>query len=258
MNPSLGVFERAPAGRFPRTPTLDQAAVRVILPAGEQSAASTDLVAGHLWKPGANLYREALGVLAVGVYATTPHGRTSVEALVRGFALGGQLAGRMRSFRCWAEELGGAARFPAAYPDLVGVRVILADQVLSLTPMATPRTTAEATIPYAAVIRSLVSDERLDAARQLLVVALRDVGETVDLGKLREVLAPPRTRPVQQQDPDRTEEYRWLAAHEHQHAGRWVALQGDNLLAAAESLKALLALLKGTHPQARPLIHRCG
>lgn len=256
MNPSLGVFERAPAGRFPRTPTLDEAAwswtVRVILPAGEQSAASTGLVAGHLWKPGANR------VLAAGVCAATPRGRTSVEALVRGFALGGQLAGRMRSFRCRAGELGGAARFQAADPDLVGVRVILADQVLSLTPRATPRTTAEATIPYAAVIRSLVSDERLDAARQLLVVALRDVGETADLGKLREVLAPPRTRPVQQQDPDRTEEYRWLVAHEHQHAGRWVALQGDNLLSAAESLKALLALLKGTHPQARPLIHRCG
>ena len=50
--------------------------------------------------------------------------------------------------------------------------------------------------------------------------------ETYQNGKSTEIL-----KPIQM--PDSTSEMRWLAEHQREYAGQWVALDGDRLIAAS-------------------------
>jgi len=74
--------------------------------------------------------------------------------------------------------------------------------------------------------------------------------------RLRDLLAPPRIKPVQKLDVDRTAEYAWLRNEGHKHRGRWVALEGNTLLAEAPTLKELRQGLKTMTLVRPPLLHR--
>jgi hypothetical protein len=110
-------------------------------------------------------------------------------------------------------------------------------------------------VPYSAAIRSLVEADRIGSARSLLAAALQE--EVVDPAcvALAEALAPPTTRERPATDVERDREYRWLDVHGPSHRGRWVAVEGETLLASAASLKELLAVLGESGAGRRPLIH---
>ncbi len=106
-------------------------------------------------------------------------------------------------------------------------------------------------------IRLLLENENVAAARHLIEVALREGAMTPALEKWRQVLAPPRflgSKPGPS-GPDRSREAHWLAERAQAHRGQWVAIEGDRLLAASESLKDLKARLAEIDPPPRPLLH---
>ena len=109
--------------------------------------------------------------------------------------------------------------------------------------------------PYAAMIRILLTDGRVLAARRLLGAALNSDAPPEGLDRLRTLLGPPKIRRDHARDPDRTEEYAWLRSHGHEHSGRWVAVSGGRLVASAGSLRQLLDAI-GTKGALAPLIHR--
>jgi hypothetical protein len=75
-------------------------------------------------------------------------------------------------------------------------------------------------------------------------------------GQAPEPPRPPRDKRLPDRPmKDRTREMNWLAAHRHEYAGQWVALDGDRLIAASPSRLEISAAVKaaGAH---LPLIHR--
>ena len=111
-------------------------------------------------------------------------------------------------------------------------------------------------MPYVSMIREMLDQDQVAAARTLLSVALAESPNNPELLRTAEVLAVPKSvrRPVQ--DSDRRREYSWLAAHANSHRGKWVAIFGSELLGSAASLAELLELLKSSGTQRVALIHR--
>lgn len=108
-------------------------------------------------------------------------------------------------------------------------------------------------LPYLALLRSLIEQGRILDARNLLEVA----GEAIPRdSKVRQVLASPRIRKNSVLGVDRSPEFRWLKTNADVYRGRWVALDGESLIASSDSLKELLAQLRAHPSQRRPLIHR--
>lgn len=102
-------------------------------------------------------------------------------------------------------------------------------------------------------IRALLAEGRISEARSLLDSS----GNLVPAGStLREIFAPSRVRKIDERDVDRTGEYRWLKEHARDFHGKWVALSGETLVLATDSLRDLLARLREIETPVEPLIHR--
>lgn len=110
--------------------------------------------------------------------------------------------------------------------------------------------------PFVIAIRGLIESEQLPAARQMLNAAPAYILSDPLVVKLRSVLAPPIVKPVDKRDVDRNEEYEWLRTEGHKYRGCWVALDGNNLLAVARTLRELQETLKARDLTRPPLLHR--
>lgn len=103
-------------------------------------------------------------------------------------------------------------------------------------------------------IRSAVEHQDLRRARALVEEALRRRPNDPELVEWQKVVAPAVVKAVRVQGPDRSQEFAWISSHSHEHAGRWVALCGDRLLAEAVDLATLLASVKRVQPERTPLV----
>lgn len=105
--------------------------------------------------------------------------------------------------------------------------------------------------PYVSVIWSLVEAQQLRKARALLKL----VPDSAEYTKLKRLLSTPVARVSQRKDFDRSPEYRWLAENAKNYVGKWVAISGDSLIAAAKTLKDLREEVKKATPARAPLLH---
>lgn len=76
-------------------------------------------------------------------------------------------------------------------------------------------------------IEKLSASDRAKLFRALAVKSLASSSGAAD-GKSKRLPVP---------EPDHEPNRRWLAAHKSEYAGKWVALDGDRLIAAGESEK---------------------
>ena len=107
---------------------------------------------------------------------------------------------------------------------------------------------------YAERIRALIEADCVDEARALLRKALQANADDRELQALQEVLKPPRTRARPVTDDDRSQEFEWIHANREAYRGRWVAIQGDELVADAASFRELQSRIKNL--EKAPLVHR--
>lgn len=110
-------------------------------------------------------------------------------------------------------------------------------------------------IPFLVTVRQFIDIEQLSAARKLLEAAPAHILSDPQVIRLRSILAPPIVKRVEKHEIDRHHEYKWLETESHKYAGRWVALDGGQLLAEAESLRGLRKQLQMTRHARPPLIH---
>jgi len=101
-----------------------------------------------------------------------------------------------------------------------------------------------------------VCPRRSSDARRLLREGLEANPHDSHLNRLGKLLALPKTAKIAKRDVDRTEEFQWLAERRDEYRDRWVAVQGKELVACAESLKELRQILRDREFEIPPLIHR--
>ena len=106
--------------------------------------------------------------------------------------------------------------------------------------------------PYPVLIREHLAHGRIAAARNLFEFARNCIPPESDLVK---ALAPPKVKRSNRRGASRAAEFRWLDANGPKYSRKWVALLGENLLGAADSLKELLAHLSAHPPTGKPLLH---
>jgi hypothetical protein len=107
---------------------------------------------------------------------------------------------------------------------------------------------------YAARVRALIESDRVVQARALVSEALEGNPDDSELLSLQRVLKPPRATTRQVTDVDRTQEFRWIVANCDAYRGRWVAIQGGELVADAPSFAELQSRIKNL--EGVPLVHR--
>lgn len=107
---------------------------------------------------------------------------------------------------------------------------------------------------YAARIRALIEGDRVVHARALASEALEANPHDSELLDLRKVLEPPHATPRHVTDADRTLEFEWVVANRDAYRGRWVAIQGGELVADASSFAELQSRIKNV--EGVPLVHR--
>jgi hypothetical protein len=110
--------------------------------------------------------------------------------------------------------------------------------------------------PLVMAVKALIESERIVAARQILDATPAAIAANPVVVKLRAILAPPAVKRVDRRDVDRSQEYRWLRTEGLRHRGRWVALDGDQLVASAATLRELRETLKALPLSHTPLLHR--
>lgn len=94
---------------------------------------------------------------------------------------------------------------------------------------------------------SLVESGRVEEARALVVELAAKWPEAGPIRHWRRVLEPPRaycTTGVPARSLER--EYAWLRAHAHEYPGRWLALSGDQLIAADPDRKRVMDEVRAT------------
>ena len=108
------------------------------------------------------------------------------------------------------------------------------------------------TLPLASMIRSLIEQQHLNTARRLLASLPLDP----EYATLRRLLGTPRTWATARRDRNRSQEFDWLRTNAKDYVGRWVALDGVRLIAAADSLANLRQQLRRAEATAGPpLVH---
>ena len=111
---------------------------------------------------------------------------------------------------------------------------------------------------YGERIRDLVERNRIAAARALVAEAeAKEVWEE-GLEEWREVLAPARVLGVGlvERESGRRPEELWIERNSETYRGRWVALEGDTLLAHAATLTELAEKIDRLGPARKPLAFR--
>ncbi len=111
-------------------------------------------------------------------------------------------------------------------------------------------------LPFLVAARRFIEDGRVAAVREMLSSAPGYVLSDPLVARLRSVVAPPVVTATRNLDVDRTREYEWLQTEGYKYRGRWVALEGNNLLATGATLREVRELLKTLVPARPPLLHR--
>lgn len=107
-----------------------------------------------------------------------------------------------------------------------------------------------------AVIRDLLRQEMISAAREVLAVLPQNLLEDPALQALRRALAPPFVRTSSRLGVDRSREFAWLREHAREYRGQWVAINENGLVAAAPTLRELRERLRAYPLEQLPLLHR--
>ena len=102
---------------------------------------------------------------------------------------------------------------------------------------------------------SLISAGRISSARQLAKEAIRRRPQSEKLRRFEKALYPGAVTRHKLPDSVHSRDMEWLACHQEEHRGEWVALLDGQLVAAGKDLNVLLATLGQLSVHRRPLIH---
>ena len=111
-------------------------------------------------------------------------------------------------------------------------------------------------ISIQAELAEFIAANRIADARALLAAVPIDERVTGDLRAWSTVLAEPQVRSRAEVAPDGRRDLEWLRRNGSDYLGCWVALRDGVLVATAESLKEILAVVDDTGGREGVLFHK--
>jgi len=110
-------------------------------------------------------------------------------------------------------------------------------------------------------IHALLLEENVRDARRMADEIPQSLRSDSKIQHLITVLSPPEVRVSNRPTgPSRDREYRWLKENSEKYMGQWVAIEGDQLIAASKNLDEVYAELdtyRERHPNGSSLLHFC-
>lgn len=103
-------------------------------------------------------------------------------------------------------------------------------------------------------IRAEVERGNLRRARELVARAMQSTPNDPDVLRWYQVVAPAVVRPGATCGADRRRDLEWLRIHASEHSGRWIAIDGGDLLDESPTLADLLNRIRNSHPTRTPLV----
>ena len=104
--------------------------------------------------------------------------------------------------------------------------------------------------------KSLLNAQRIQDARDTLQRGADLHPNDKNIAQLLRAISPGRVTKVKGTAPNRNREVAWIRRHGDKYRGQWVAVNGDDLLATANSLNNLLEKIKRRNGKSNsPLIH---
>src|SRR6185503_16307703 len=96
-------------------------------------------------------------------------------------------------------------------------------------------------------MNNLSLDEILEAVRQLPLTEQEQLQFMLNEKRKNSLRPTPSRRvPTIVADPDYAKELRWLAEHQREYAGEWVALDGDRLITHGKNAKEVFAIARAS------------
>jgi hypothetical protein len=232
-------------GALSRTDVIPDA-----VPAKARLQTATSTIAQYA-EIGTGSTRSGRGALTVAEFGSNAAGMISIPIF------GSQRTERFTQLGDAAADVRGSTAFPREnrYSGSLALKTQVPPEPPAFVQVPSCTTDAGEQIasptPYVSMIWALVEAQQLPKARTLLQL-LPDSPEFMNLKKL---LSSPVATASQRKDFDRGPEYRWLANNAKNYAGKWVAVSGDSLIAAADTLKDLREQVKKTISGRSPLLH---
>ena len=103
-------------------------------------------------------------------------------------------------------------------------------------------------------VRQLITDEQINAARQLVADALRRFPDHAEIQLARGVLAEGEPSPNPFVQPTASAEIEWLKDPPREARGKWIALIGSKLVGMADSAEELMASLRSRKLEQLPVV----
>jgi len=105
-------------------------------------------------------------------------------------------------------------------------------------------------------IKTLLARQEFLAAQQAAVRAAEEFPDEPWLQKAKRVLHPTRVASTPATGPERTRELEWLRRNGSAYRGKWVALLGDDLIAAGGDFDTVWREVQARPLKGKPLVHR--
>ncbi len=104
------------------------------------------------------------------------------------------------------------------------------------------------------LLRQLVAEDQIGAARRLLIEADRRFPNDSKIQLARQVLAEGEPSPNTFVQPTVSAEIEWLRQPPQEARGKWIALIGSELVGMADTAEELMAALRSEHFEQLPVV----
>ena len=108
---------------------------------------------------------------------------------------------------------------------------------------------------YVETIQRLLADGEAGAARRAAALAAARFPNHPWITKANRVINPHRIVSRPATAPDRSLEFAWLRKNSGHYQGQWIALLGDELLAASNDFEDVLRVLRSRELEDQALVH---
>ena len=125
---------------------------------------------------------------------------------------------------------------------------------LPLVHLSSPKSATSDAQPFLLIerVKNLLDQQKIREARRTLEIGSSRYPASRQIARLLRAISPGRVSPTGWASSGRERETAWIKQHGHEYRGKWIALDGDRLIAFAANLSELIANLDTRNEREKP------